>query len=388
MKLTSVIAKSAREQLRHFWILVLTVSMAPFFIFVYYLIIGASTPHYDLLVINRDRGLQTAVARQSHGQTLVDYLQFGKTDSLGFPVSVQAIQDSAAAMKLLQNRKADACIIIPPNFSSYIEELAVAAPAQPLQIEFIGDLTNLNYMVAAIWANELVTEFLYHYNQQARVLQVKETSLGVSGSISEFDLVVPGLLILSLIMLLFPASIAIVTEVENKTMLRLKLSRLTSLEFLAGISVIQVVVGLVAILLTLLMADLLGFEFTGSLLPLLLIAALTSISIIAFSLILAAATKTTNEILIIGNFPMFLFMFFTGAAFPMQGKAWFTIAGYPVSLQGLMSPTHAIRALNKIMIMNMRLSDVAPEMIALLILTIIYFIVGVWLFQRRHMRVE
>ncbi|HPG42061.1 MAG TPA: ABC transporter permease [bacterium] len=388
MKLTSVIAKSAREQWRHFWILVLTVSMAPFFIFVYYLIIGASTPHYDLLVINRDRGLQTAAARQSHGQTLADYLQYSKTDSLGFPVSVQAIQDSAAAMTLLKDRKADACIVIPPNFSDYVEELTLAAPAQPLEIEFIGDLTNLNYMVTAIWANELVAEFLYHYNRQARVLQVKETSLGVSGSISEFDLVVPGLLILALIMLMFPASIAIVTEVENKTMLRLKLSRLTALEFLAGISVIQVVVGLVAILLTLLVAVMLGFHFTGSLFPLLLIAVLTSISIIAFSLILAALTKTVNEILIVGNFPMFLFMFFTGAAFPMQGREWFSIAGYPVSLQGLMSPTHAIRALNKVMIMNLQLGDVVPEICALLILTVIYFIVGVWLFQRRHMRVE
>jgi hypothetical protein len=77
---------------------------------------------------------------------------------------------------------------------------------------------------------------------------------------------------------------------------------------------------------------------------LLLIAVLASISIVAFSLILAAVTKTVNEVLIVGNFPLFLFMFFTGAAFPMKGNELFNVAGYAITIQGLMSPTHAINA--------------------------------------------
>jgi len=119
-----------------------------------------------------------------------------------------------------------------------------------------------------------------------------------------------------------------------------------------------------------------------------LIAILTSISIIAFSLILAAICKTVNEVLIIGNFPLFLFMFFTGAAFPLEGKALFHIAEYPISLQGFMSPTHSISALKKVLIMEMNMQDIFPELLSIIVLTIIYFVIGVWAFKRRHMKVE
>jgi hypothetical protein len=143
-----------------------------------------------------------------------------------------------------------------------------------------------------------------------------------------------------------------------------------------------------SILLTLGSAALMGFKFNGSVVLFLLITILTSMSIVAFSLIIAACTKTANEVLIVGNFPMFLFMFFTGAAFPFKSEGLFTIFGYPVSIQGLMSPTHSISALNKILIMNMKFTDILPEIISIIILTIIYFAFGLLLFYRRHMQLE
>ena len=131
-----------------------------------------------------------------------------------------------------------------------------------------------------------------------------------------------------------------------------------------------------------------GFNYTGSVGALLVIAVLTSISMIAFSLILAAGTKTVNEVLIVGNFPLFLFMFFTGAAFPLEGKTLFTIAGYSITAQGTMSPTHAIIAAKKVLIMGAGLGDVLPELAALVVLIVIYWALGAWLFYHRHMRVE
>lgn len=188
-------------------------------------------------------------------------------------------------------------------------------------------------------------------------------------------------------MLMFSASIAIISEVETNTMLRLKLSKLRAWEYLTGVSIVQVVIGIIAIFLTLAVAVTMGFDLQGSLITLTLIAILTSISIVAFSLIIAAVTKTANEILIVGNFPLFLFMFFTGAAFPIKAKALFHLLGYPVSLQGLMSPTHAISALNKIMIMNLSVQDITGELIAIIVITVFYLVIGIVLFQRRHMKV-
>ena len=388
MKLLSVIRKSIKEQLRNFWILILTVSMAPFFVFVYYLILESEKPHYDVLLMNQDKGITYLAEELNYGNYLMETLGSFEKDSFDIPLTVKITDNKSEAIKKLKNRKADALVIIPEDFSQSIHNLTLGNVGTGIDIEFIGDLTNVNYMISAIWANEMVNDYLLEVTETVKPIKIKETSLGISGKIDDFDLVIPGLLILSIIMLMFSATVAIITEVENKTIIRLKLSKLNTFEFLSGISIVQILVGLIAIFLSLFVALLLGFDSSGSFSILILVAVLTSFSIIAFSLILAALTKTVNEILIVGNFPLFLFMFFSGAAFPIEGKELFSIAGYPLSLQGLMSPTHAISALKKVLILNMGLKDVIPEIVVLVIITVIYFAIGVWLFQRRHMKVE
>ena len=240
-------------------------------------------------------------------------------------------------------------------------------------------------MISAIWAGEILDKFTLSITGNAPLYTIKETALGYSSKVSEFDLWMPGILILSIIMLMFSATIAIITEVDQKTILRLKLSRIKAWQFLVGVGGTQVMIGIIAILLTLASAVTLGFEMRGSFSLFLLIAVLTSVSMIAFSLLLASVIRSVTDVLVVGNFPLFLFMFFTGAAFPIQAKAWFYIKGYALSWQSLMSPTHAINALNKVSIMGLGFNDILPELSALLFVTLIYFVIGLWAFQKRHL---
>jgi ABC-2 type transport system permease protein len=388
MKVLSVVNKSLKEQLRSFWILLLTLSMGPFFIFVYFLILETSKPHYDIIIINNDKGFSLNENPVNDGSSLISFFQQTIKDSIKLPLTVEVGFEEAKALDKLRNKKADALIVIPGNFSEIINNYDLTDSVSPSEIKFFGDLTNINYLISAVWANGIIEEFSNLMAGSKRTIKIEETGLGISGSINEFDIVVPGILILSLIMLMFTATIAFISEVENKTIIRLKLSKLTNFEFITGISIVQLFVGVASILLTLASAALLGFKFNGSIILFLLITILTSMSIIAFSLIIAALTKTANEVLIVGNFPMFLFMFFTGAAFPFKSEGLFTISGYPVSIQGLMSPTHSISALNKILILNMKFIDIIPEITAIILLTFVYFTLGLWLFRRRHMRLE
>ncbi len=386
MKILSVIQKCFKEQIRQPWILALTLLMAPFFIFVYFLIIEASKASYDLIIVNRDIGVQRQFEKINHGEGVIVFAdRMAKPD---VPLSVKKGQNMQTALQRVKSGRADALIVVPADFSRRLDSLAHSGEAVQVRVKFIGDFTSVNYMIAAVWAHEMLNEYVSHVSGRAPLLKIDETAVGGSAQPDDFNSSVPGLLILSIVMLMFTASIALVTEVENRTILRLKLSKLSGFEFLAGVSVVQIALGLVSIVLTLATAVALGFEYSGSLLLLLFIAALTSISIVAFSMILAAATKTVNEILIIGNFPLFLFMFFTGVAFPVNGKTLFSIAGYAITLPGFMSPNHAVSALKKILIMNMGLHDVLPEIIALIVLSVIYFLIGIWGFQKRHMRVQ
>jgi len=45
-------------------------------------------------------------------------------------------------------------------------------------------------------------------------------------------------------------------------------------------------------------------------------------------------------------------------------------------------------ALNKVLSLSAGLGTVAYELLALLVLSVLYFAVGVWVFQRRHLRAQ
>lgn len=386
MKTISIISKSLKEQIRSYWVLLLSLSMGPFFIFVYFLIMETSKPQYTVLIANKDKGVLIDEQMINHGNDLIGYFKNFKIDTVSFPFTVNEATNKTVGIESLKNKKADALIIIETSFSQSLEKRKLADSTSLVNIEFIGDLSNTNYLISAVWANEIVNEYALKATKNKRIVQVKETALGTSATVSSFDLIVPGILIVSLIMLMFTASIAFVSEVENKTIMRLKLSKLNVYQFLAGISSVQLLVGIVSVLLTLLTAIMLGFKYEGSLITMIFIASLTSLSIIAFSLIIAAITKTANEVLVVGNFPMFLFMFFTGAAFPLKSDALFSIAGYSINIQGLMTPTHAISALNKTLIMNMDISSIIPEIISIIVLTTLYFLIGGIIFRQRHLK--
>jgi hypothetical protein len=63
------------------------------------------------------------------------------------------------------------------------------------------------------------------------------------------------------------------------------------------------------------------------------------------------------------------------------------IAGHSTGFSGPDGMEIAVTALRKVMIMNLGLRDILPELAALLVLTAIYFAIGAWAFWRRHMRV-
>lgn len=377
-----VLIKSLKEQIRNYWILILTVSLAPFFVFVYYLIDEASQPSYDVLILNGDKGVTVENTKLNMGNGFITYLEERLTGNPDFPLIVKLVDSKELANSKLKAGKADMLLVIPANLSEIISAESYMLP----DFEISGDLSSSYYLLSAVLVGDYLNQYLSLTTGKQMLYTVQEVPLGNTGQMSEFDMWMPGMMILAIIMLMFSATIAIITEVEQKTITRLKLSSINPWQLLTGVGSVQILVGLFSILLTLSAAMLLGFQMQGSFFSFLFIAVLTSISMIAFSLLLAAFTKSATEVLIVGNFPLFLFMFFTGAAFPIRPEPWFSVGDYGISWQSLMSPTHAVNALNKISLMGMNLADVLPEIMTLTVVTIVYILLGVWAFNRRHLR--
>jgi ABC-2 type transport system permease protein len=379
-----VFRKGIREQIREYWILVMTVVMAPFFILIYFLMAETEDPEYAVILVNLDRGAEYEGGFLHLGDSIVNYAKL--LSGMEEMLNITALESREAAVEKLRNRKADVVLVLPVDLSATVAA-SPDAPLPPSRIELVGDVTQMEYIIGAVWSEELINRYILELADIQMPHTWTETTLGFSGARSNFELYLPGLLILSIIMIIFSASSAMVRESESRTLERLRISRLKTLEFLGGISLVQIIVALFSLLLAVLTALALGYTLIpGTLGFILLISILTALSMISFSLLVAAMCRSVKEVAIIGTFPLFLLMFFTGAAFPVTGGRLFTIGSYQVMLNDILSPKFAVEALNKVLIRGLDVKDTIPEMIALVVLTGLYFVAGTWLFRRRHMR--
>jgi len=386
MRWYAVFIKGIREQIREYWILVMTVLMAPLFIAIYFLMAEVEDPEYDVILVNLDRGTEYEGGVLNLGDSILTYSKIlSGLDGMEM-INITSSGSREGAVDKLRNRKADVVVVLPPDLSASVAE-SKGSSGPPSTLELIGDVTQMEYIIGAIWSEELINRYLLEAAKIEMPFTWRETSLGFSGERSYFELYLPGLLILSIIMIIFSASAALVREPEARTLERLRISRLSALEFLWGTSLVQILVAIISLLLALLTGIALGYTLIpGTLGFILLISTLTAISMISFSLLVAAMCRSVKEVAIIGTFPLFLLMFFTGAAFPISGGYLFSIGEHRVMLNDILSPKFAVEALNKVLIRGQEIRETLPEMIALVVLSMLYAIVGAWAFRRRHMR--
>jgi len=282
--------------------------------------------------------------------------------------------DIAAVKRLIKDRKADVLITIPQGFADSLKTGGVP------NFMIYGEASNPKYSIGLIFSITGIETWVRQFTQKRPLYTFEEKFMGNSMAKSEFDVYAPGIFIFSIIMLILSASLAFVRDVEDKTMIRLKLSQMTVFDYVIGNTIVQWVVGVISFGLTLWLAVELGFNSQGSVGIVLLVCSLTILSMIALCLILVAFCKSATMVMIVGNFPLFILMFFTGSMIPLPRNEIF--AGF--ALNDLLSPTHAVIALNKVFTFGAGLKDIQYEIAMLVILTAIYYCIGVYLFKRNH----
>lgn len=378
MKILQIFWKSLKEQARDPVTLGLSLVIGPFFVLLYWLMIPSGSTTYGVLVQNLDTGPQGREAI-----ALLETLAYPSGDPL---LDVQSVSDQEQAEELLKDRDAEVLLIIPANFSETLEAAFQGEIQNPAEVTLVGDLTNPYYAVGAVMAGNVIDEFVQAQTGEIRPFHFKEIALGASEARSEFDLYIPGILIISVVMLVFIISMAITYEVEAGTLQRLQMTSLKASDLLIGISLPTILLGVVSLLITLIVAILLGFNSQGSIWAALFIGGITGVAVVGIGLIVAAFSKSVSQAFIIANFPLIFFMFFSGAVYPLPRIILFQIAGLNVSLYDVLPPTHAVIALNKILTLGLGLADVMYEIISLLVLSLVYYLIGIWIFQHRHLR--
>jgi ABC-2 type transport system permease protein len=380
MKVFKVLVKSLKEQARDWATLSLSLTLGPFFVLLYWLMIPTGSTTYDVLVLNQDLGSAGAEAI-----AVLEGVSYPSGDPL---LDVTIISNREDAEGPLQDRDAEALLIIPEDFSETLFSASQGIVDAQSSITLVGDLTNPYYAVGAIMASSAVDEYIQYVTGETRPIAVEEIALGASAARSEFDLYVPGMLIIAVVMLVFTVSMTITYEVEAGTLRRLQLTRMTAADLLTGISLSTILLGIAAVLLTFLVAVWLGFESQGPIWAAILVGSITAVAVVGVGLIVAAFSKTVSQAFIIANFPLIFFMFFSGAIYPLPQIRVLEIGEKSISIYDLIPSTHSVVALNKILTLGAGLEDVLYELVSLIVLTVVFFAIGIWVFNRRHMRIS
>ena len=253
-------------------------------------------------------------------------------------------------------------------------------------VKTYGDPANTKYIMAAAWCDSIAYHYAAALTGQESPLELQAESISRSKSLNDFSLYVPALLSLAVMMLMFTAAATIIREKDKGTIIRLRISNMTTFEWLSAVSVTQIIIGLLAIGMTYLTAISLGYQSSGSLIAVIVVGILSSLSIIAISLVVAALIRSVFDLMTIGCFPFFILMFFSGGMFPIPPLQLFVVGDRSIHINDILPTTHSISALGKILNYDSGLGDVVFEIGAIVILSFIYFAAGVWLFTKRHMR--
>jgi ABC-2 type transport system permease protein len=189
-------------------------------------------------------------------------------------------------------------------------------------------------------------------------------------------------------MLIYLASMTVAREIESGALRRLRLTAMSSLDLLGGITLAISLVGSASITLAFASAALLGFRSLGPLWVAVLVGMIAGLSVIGIGMVVASLTRTVSQAFVVANFPMALMMFFSGAVFPIPQTRLFTIAGHAFGPCDFLPPTHAVAALNKVLTLGTGLDGILYEIVILTTLSVLYFASGAILFGRLHLRLR
>jgi ABC-2 type transport system permease protein len=386
MRLLDISAKTFKEQLRSGWDLILSISLAPVFIVLYWLFMGGgASVAMNVVVIDHDT---TNKVIQPCAQDVIDRLKDLK-NSKGEPIfTIQIGEDEIVAEKQMTDGKAIAAVVFPNGYSEEIDRVikqgGSMAPEKSAVV--IGDPSQIRYPTAAVYIISELEGYVIDATGRTSPFTMQERFVSGASDVNDFSTYIPGLLIAAITMLMFSVSITVARDIENGTARRLILSRMSSFDLMGGVSIVYTFFSLISVLMAFGVAILLGYHYAGSLGIAIFLSVIASISVIAVGLITASFARTVGRAAIIVNFPLLILMFFSGAIFPLPSPTLFSIGERAVKLFDFLPTSHAVSALNQVLGKGAGLGDVGFEILAMLFLSAVYAAIAVWLFRRLQMR--
>ena len=217
MRLISLFKKTMIENLRDWKILILTLTFGPFFVVLMHLYYGeASQTPYRVIVVNQDEGVTTVDhGVLNAGEGLISEMMSARYPEGTKLLEVQQEKDIAVARNRLADDSVDLVVEIPQRFSRVLLDYKQGNQPPPVVVKTYGNPANASYIMAAVWSDMMTYEYAAAMTSLKSPLELEAKTVSGMESLNDFDLYVPGLLTLGLIMLMFTAAASLIKTSYN-----------------------------------------------------------------------------------------------------------------------------------------------------------------------------
>jgi len=248
-----------------------------------------------------------------------------------------------------------------------------------------GDaLSNQFFRASTLLENTIIK----HSREKAEIptiIDTVENHLVSEGPQTEFDLYAPGMITFGLLMIIPQTAMLLAREDRWKTLNRLRLSRLHSWEILGGISLAQMVIAVIQVVIVLLAAVALGFNNKGSLGLAVVVGLALCGSAIGQGLLVACFVQDDSQAANVGSTFSMIQVFLSGSFYQLPPLTIFSLAGHQIDVFDIFPATHGFRALQQVLTYGDGFPDISFRLGAALVLSMLYFALGVFFFERMKM---
>ncbi|MBN1536762.1 MAG: ABC transporter permease [Anaerolineales bacterium] len=371
MKILFVARKSLIEVLREIQLLALELLLPIVFLGITAATYNSSLQVTYSILVNDPQNKQSE---------LIDIWQAAQYSN-GRPIfKIKFVDDAQSAEDALKEKRAVIWVTI--NNQSGIPDLNMR-----------GDALNMSYYRASALLNSLARRYFDRESGRPELFKLKEESLKahtaspdkINGPQTMYDLYAPGMIVLAILMLIPQTAMLVSREIRWKTLRRLRLTRLSSFDLLMGISLSQLVVAFIQVLVIFLAAVWMGFHNQGSFWLALLVGMVLSFSSIGMGFLVACFVENDSQAANVGATITMLQVFLSGAFYQLPPMTMFRLAGHQIDIFDIFPATHSFLALQQVLTFGNSLSHITFRLLAALIISGIYFGVGVMIFQKKQM---
>lgn len=389
MKTIYIFIKSIKEQLRDWHFIAFAFAGPIVFMVIFGLAFSSNFNIYKIAIINNDKGFDTPAEEGGAHLNLGDEFGAAVTDteySDGTKMFILVpVKSEDEAVDKIESHEITAIIKIPDGFSRAVYNNEAPADGT-LMISTVGDAGYPPFGLVSSIINSVFYDYIEEYIVFDYPVKNETVFEGVSSASSEYDYLAPGIMIMAIFFLIIQSAVVLLKEIEQNTLVRLQLSKISSWHLVAGVSATQVLFAIIIVPTMVFVAMALGFNVSGSIPLGVFVGVLTAVAAIAIGLITASVSKNSGEAFLIGNMILVPVVFLSGVFFPLPEIKMFTAFGRDISPFMFQPATHAVSAFNRIFLFKATLNDIWFEIIMLTVLSIIVFAIGVILFQRTHFK--